>query len=233
MSTIRGQRRAPMKKRVTLSSIPPPSASVQTGVQIQAQSSWADSLGSMIIPPCVRIEGCTPPSDSSIDDPDNHDADLDQYGARTSIDSAAMADYRPSDIQLNFLNNATQASLASTAAASAVSAASVASISEVVIVPSNLQSGGSTTVHVGGATSSGAGSPQVTPPGGCPPPVSAGTAGGPVVHPGIHHPHHRHHRPYSGSALVRGPHATPTGSTPMASGSSTTISHSTMFTDIP
>ena len=56
------------------SSIPPPSASVQ----IQAQSSWADSLGSMIIPPCVRIEGCTPPSDSSIDDPDNHDADLDQ-----------------------------------------------------------------------------------------------------------------------------------------------------------
>ena len=59
------------------SSIPPPSASVQP-VQIQAQSSWADSLGSMIIPPCVRIEGCTPPSDSSIDDPDNHDADLDQ-----------------------------------------------------------------------------------------------------------------------------------------------------------
>lgn len=137
---------------------------------------------------------------------------------------------RPSDIQLNFLNNATQASLASTAAASA---ASVASVSEVVIVPSNLQSGGSTTVHVGGATSSGAESPQVTPLGGCPPPVSAGTAGGPVVHPGIHHPHHRHHRPYSGSALVRGPHATPTGSTPMASGSSTTISHSTMFTDIP
>ena len=32
----------------------------------------------MIIPPCVRIEGCTPPSDSSMDDPDNHDADLDQ-----------------------------------------------------------------------------------------------------------------------------------------------------------
>ena len=60
------------------SSIPPPSASVQTGIQIQAQSSWADSLGSMIIPPCVRIEGCTPPSDSSMDDPDNHDADLDQ-----------------------------------------------------------------------------------------------------------------------------------------------------------
>ena len=59
------------------SSIPPPSASVQP-VQIQAQSSWADSLGSMIIPPCVRIEGCTPPSDSSMDDPDNHDADLDQ-----------------------------------------------------------------------------------------------------------------------------------------------------------
>lgn len=72
MSNIRGQRRAPMKKRVTLSSIPPPPASIQ--IQ-QAQTSWADSLGSMIIPPCVRIEGCTPPSDSSVDD---HDADLDQ-----------------------------------------------------------------------------------------------------------------------------------------------------------
>ena len=66
--------------------------------------------------------------------------DLFPDGARTSIDSAAMVDYRPSDIQLNFLNNA--------------SLASATSVSEVVIVPSNLQSGGSSS-QVGASSSSG------------------------------------------------------------------------------
>ena len=70
-------------------------------------------------------------------------------GARSSIDSSAMADYRPSDIQLNFLNNASNL-------------ASVTSVSEVVIVPSNLQSsGGSSQV---GASDNGGGPGSVAAP---------------------------------------------------------------------
>jgi len=123
-------------------------------------------------------------------------------GARTSIDSAAMVDYRPSDIQLNFLNNASNL-------------ASVTSVSEVVIVPSNLQSsGGSSQV---GASDNGLGQGS----------VAAPSAGAPSGSGGIHHPHHRHHRPYS--AFARG---SATSTTSAVTGSST-ISHSTMFTDIP
>ena len=132
--------------------------------------------------------------------------------------------YRPSDIQLNFLNNATPTSLES----------STSVVSEVVIVPSNLQSGVTTTTfHVG--STSGVSAPTTVTPGPIPAVVaSAGTPVGVTTTPavgGIHHPHHRHHRPYS--ALVRGGSHTNTPTASIASGGSTTISHSTMFTDIP
>merc|ERR1719510_44780 len=74
-----------IKKRVTLSAIPPTDMNTSTHKKLSTSNSAfpathqisIDSVErSMMIPPCVRIEGCTPPSDSSVDD------DLDQFGAR-------------------------------------------------------------------------------------------------------------------------------------------------------
>ena len=58
---------------------------------------------------------------------------------RQSVDSAAMADFRPSDIQLNLLNN-TNPTPTTTTVASTVA-------SEVVMLPSNLAYSGSSLHH--------------------------------------------------------------------------------------
>jgi hypothetical protein len=54
------------------SSIPPEYMQIKSSLLREQSTASVDSIGNMMIPPCVRIEGCTPPSDSSVD------ADLDQ-----------------------------------------------------------------------------------------------------------------------------------------------------------
>ncbi len=164
----------------------------------------------MIIPPCVRIEGCTPPSEDSSPE----DAELDQCklqfdisrrrqrfdnaiffvdGARHSIDSAGMTDFRPSDIQLNLLSNAS-------ATTSVTDKTIVTTTSEVVILPSSLVTNTASNTNTTAGPSSGGG-------------------GG-----GGYHPHHRHHRPFPLH------YRSNTGS---SSVNNSPMSHSSLFTDIP
>ena len=103
-------------------------------------------------------------------------------GARHSIDSTAMTDFRPSDIQLNLLTNSSGQTHGLTSAISnlnspvggapchPVPAPAPATPTEVVILPSNLSGGGTGSFGSIGGGSGGSG--------------------------GLHHPHHRHHRPF-------------------------------------
>ncbi|CAB4061655.1 KCNQ5 [Lepeophtheirus salmonis] len=81
-----------MKKRVTLSSIPVEYMKPREYGRIEKVESFCSSNSSVMIPPSVRIEGCTPPSDSSIE-MNEHDA-YTFTETRDSIDSTAN-DYHP------------------------------------------------------------------------------------------------------------------------------------------
>ena len=169
-------------------------------------------------------------------------------GARHSIDSNTMIDYRPSDIQLNLLTNsaATPGTPKGVPAAPSIGAGVVsaapplapapATPTEVVILPSNLtgatpmpststgitgtKNNGSYGTSIGSMTSSSS---------------TTGISGG-AAHSGarsdLHHPHHRHHRPFP---LQRPPAGVNSGGNSGGhnSNSGSPMSPGTFFTDNP